>query len=165
MCFSFFLECRCRSALVYDGRLLQRILSRQDSAERSTWLDQSFTLTIDIDYRYHRPMAKPADILPGTLDLLILKTLELGPRHGVAIADRIEQVTRGVFLVGPGSLFPALHRLTEKGWIVGGWTESETKRRVKAYTLTASGRAQLAAEKRNWRNVLVAMNRVLAEET
>jgi transcriptional regulator len=109
-------------------------------------------------------MAKPADILPGTLDLLILRTLELGVMHGVAISDRIEQVTRGVFVVGPGSLFPALHRLTEKGWIKGEWTESETKRRVKAYTLTVSGRAKLAEEKRNWKNVLTAMNRVLAEE-
>jgi transcriptional regulator len=110
-------------------------------------------------------MGKPAEILPGTLDLLILKTLGLRPLHGVAIADRIEQVSRGVFLIGPGSLFPALHRLTENGWIAGEWTESETKRRVKAYRLTASGRAQLAAEKRNWKNVFTAMNRVLAEES
>ena len=109
-------------------------------------------------------MAKPIDILPGTLDLLILRTLELRPLHGVGVADRIEQVTRGVFLIGPGSLFPALHRLTEKGWIQGEWTESETKRRVKAYTLTAAGRTQLAAEKRNWKNVFTAMNRALAEE-
>jgi PadR family transcriptional regulator, regulatory protein PadR len=83
----------------------------------------------------------------------------------VGVADRIEQVTRGVFVVGPGSLFPALHRLTEKGWIAGEWTESETKRRVKAYTLTADGRAQLAQEKRNWRNVFTAINRALAEES
>src|ERR1700730_15462994 len=103
-------------------------------------------LTIDIDSRYHPPMAKPADILQGTLDLLILRTLESGPLHGVGIADRIEQVTRGVFLIGPGSLFPALHRLTEKGWIDGEWTESENKRRVKTYTLTAAGRAQLSVE-------------------
>jgi PadR family transcriptional regulator, regulatory protein PadR len=122
-------------------------------------------LTTDIDCRYHAPMGKPADILPGTLDLLILRTLELGGLHGVAIADRIEQVTRGVFVVGPGSLFPALHRLSEKGWIEGEWTESETKRRVKAYTLTKSGRAQLAEEKRNWKNVFTAMNRALAEES
>lgn len=110
-------------------------------------------------------MAKPADLLPGTLDLLILRTLELGALHGVGVADRIEQVTRGVFVVGPGSLFPALHRLTEKGWIAGEWTESETKRRVKAYTLTAAGRAQLAQEKRNWRNVFTAINRALTEES
>ena len=110
-------------------------------------------------------MARPTDILPGTLDLLILTTLELGPLHGVGIADRIEQVTRGVFVIGPGSLFPALHRLREKGWIAGEWTESETKRRVKVYTLTTSGRAQLVEEKRNWKNVFTAMNRALAEES
>ena len=110
-------------------------------------------------------MAKSTDILPGTLDLLVLRTLELGPSHGVAIADRIEQVTRGVFLIGPGSLFPALHRLNDKGWIDGDWVESETGRRVKAYKLTASGRAQLAQEKRNWKTVITAMNRALAEES
>lgn len=110
-------------------------------------------------------MSKPADILPGTLDLLILRTLELGALHGVAIADRIGQVTRGVFLIGPGSLFPALHRLTDKGWIAGEWQESENKRRVKTYTLTASGRAQLVKEKRNWKTVFTAMNRALSEES
>jgi PadR family transcriptional regulator PadR len=109
-------------------------------------------------------VAKPADLLQGTLDLLILRTLEYGPLHGVGISDRIEQVTRGVFIVGPGSLFPALHRLAEKGWISGEWSESETGRRVKTYTLTAAGRGQLAEEKRNWKKVFTAMNRVLAEE-
>jgi transcriptional regulator len=110
-------------------------------------------------------VSKPSEILPGTLDLLILRTLELRPMHGVAIADRIEQVTRGAFQVGPGSLFPALHRLTENGWIQGEWAESETKRRIKTYTLTASGRAQLAQEKRNWKNFFTAMNRALAGES
>jgi transcriptional regulator len=121
-------------------------------------------LTFDIDYRYADVVAKPAELLQGTLDLLILRTLELGPLHGVGISDRIEQVTRGVFVVGPGSLFPALHRLAEKRWIGGEWTDLENKRRVKTYTLTASGRAQLSEEKRNWNKVLTAMNRVLAEE-
>jgi PadR family transcriptional regulator PadR len=121
-------------------------------------------LTIDIDSRYDRPVAKISDLLPGTLDLLILRTLELAPRHGVAIADRIAQLTGGVVQVGPGSLFPALHRLTEKGWIEGAWTESEAGRRVKSYTLTASGRDQLAEEKRNWNTIFGAMNRALAEE-
>jgi PadR family transcriptional regulator PadR len=83
--------------------------------------------------------------------------------HGVGIADRIEEVTRCVFLIGPGSLFPGLHRLTEKGWIEGEWTESENKRRVKTYALTPSGSAQLSQEKRNWKKVFTAMNRVLAE--
>lgn len=110
-------------------------------------------------------MAKPAELLQGTLDLLILRTLELGPMHGVAISDRLEQVTRGVFVVGPGSLFPALHRLAEKGWIEGAWSDLESKRRVKTYTLTTSGRAQLSEEKRNWKKVFTAMNRVLAEES
>jgi PadR family transcriptional regulator, regulatory protein PadR len=122
-------------------------------------------LTGDIECRYHDLVAKPTDILQGTLDLLILRTLELRPLHGVGIADRIEQVTHGVFVVGPGSLFPALHRLAEKGWIEGEWGELETGRRAKFYTLTASGAAQLAREKKNWRKVNTAVNQVLAEES
>ncbi len=110
-------------------------------------------------------MSKSAEILQGTLDLLVLKTLECGPLHGVGISDRLEQVTRGVFVVGPGSLFPALHRLAEKGWIAGEWSEADGKRRVKTYTLTSSGRAQLVEEKRNWKRIFTAMNQVLAEET
>jgi PadR family transcriptional regulator, regulatory protein PadR len=105
------------------------------------------------------------EVLQGTLDLLILRTLECGPLHGVGIADRIEQVTRGVFLVGPGSLFPALHRLSEKGWIEGDWSESDKGRRVKVYTLTRSGRSQLSEEKRNWKKIFTAMDRILAEES
>ena len=110
-------------------------------------------------------MAETAEILQGTLDLLVLRTLELGPLHGVGIADRIEQVTRGVFVVGPGSLFPALHRLADKGWIGGQWGELETGRRAKFYALTKTGRGQLAKEKRNWQKVATAMGRVLAEES
>ena len=110
-------------------------------------------------------MAKATDLLQGTLDLLILRTLELRPLHGVGIADRIEQVTGGVFVVGPGSLFPALHRLAEKNWITGEWGELENGRRVKFYELTASGRAQLAKEKRNWQKVQTAVNQVLTSET
>jgi transcriptional regulator len=109
-------------------------------------------------------MGKSAELLQGTLDLLILRTLERGPLHGVGIADRVEQVSRGVFVVGPGSLFPALHRLAENGWIAGEWSETEAKRRVKTYTITTSGRARLTEEKRNWKKVFTAMNRVLAEE-
>jgi transcriptional regulator len=109
-------------------------------------------------------MGKPADLLQGTLDLLILRTLELRPLHGVGISDRIGQVTRGVFLVGPGSLFPALHRLEEKGWIAGEWGQLENGRRARFYALTRSGRAQLVKEKRNWQKVHTAVNQVLAEE-
>lgn len=121
-------------------------------------------LTFDIGSRYHKRVAKSTEVLQGTLDLLILRTLECGPMHGVGIADRIGQVTRGVFLIGPGSLFPALHRLTGKGWIEGEWSESETRRRVKIYRLTESGRAQLSVEKRNWKKIFTAVDRVLAEE-
>ena len=110
-------------------------------------------------------MAKPTELLQGTLDLLILRTLDLRPLHGVGVADRIEQVTNGVFVVGPGSLFPALHRLAEKGWIAGEWGESENGRRVKVYALTASGRTQLAKEKKNWLKVHTAMSQVLAEKS
>jgi transcriptional regulator len=109
-------------------------------------------------------MAKSSELLQGTLDLLILRTLELRSLHGVGISDRIEQVTRGVFVVGPGSLFPALHRLAEKGWIEGQWGELEGGRRAKFYALTPEGRTQLAKEKRNWHKVFTAMNQVLADE-
>jgi PadR family transcriptional regulator PadR len=119
--------------------------------------------TVDIGCRYNDHV-KPVELLPGTLDLLILRTLELRPLHGVGIADRIEQVTRGAFVVGPGSLFPALHRLAEKGWIEGEWAELENRRRARFYALTRSGQAQLAREKRIWRKVDTAVNQVLAEE-
>ena len=109
-------------------------------------------------------MAKAIGILQGTLDLLILRTLDLRPLHGVGIADRIEQVTGGAFVVGPGSLFPALHRLAEKGWIEGQWEETEAGRRAKFYSITRAGRAQSLKEQRNWERVLTAMNQVLAQE-
>lgn len=109
-------------------------------------------------------MAKNADLLQGTLSMLILRTLATGPLHGVGIADRIEQITRGVLVVGPGSLFPALHRLAESGWIEGEWGTLESGRRAKFYVLTKSGRAQLATERRDWRKLLTAIDRVLAQE-
>jgi PadR family transcriptional regulator PadR len=121
-------------------------------------------LTFDIESRYNRTVAKTADLLQGTLDLLILRTLELRPLHGVGVADRIEQVTSGVFVVGPGSLFPALHRLAEKGWIEGEWGQLDSGRRAKFYALTPSGRTQLVRERRNWHKVQTAVNQVLAEE-
>jgi transcriptional regulator len=122
-------------------------------------------LTVDIERRYHHLMGnKPAELLQGTLDLLILRTLELQPLHGVGIADRLQQVTRGVFVVGPGSLFPALHRLADRGWIEGEWGELESGRRAKFYAITRAGRKRLAEEKRNWTRVSLAVNQVLAAE-
>lgn len=104
------------------------------------------------------------EILQGTLDLLILRALELAPMHGIGIADRIHQVTRGTLVVKPGSLFPALRRLEQKGWIEGQWALSENNRRARYYTLNRAGRAQLAEEKRNWRRMTSAMNWMLESE-
>lgn len=101
------------------------------------------------------------DLLRGTLDLLILQVLELEPRHGLGISDRIAQVTGGTFQVKPGSLFPALHRLEQKGWLASQWGESESNRKAKFYRLTRTGRAQLNKEKENWRRVTVAVSQVL----
>lgn len=104
---------------------------------------------------------RPTELLKGTLDLLILRTLALAPLHGAAIAERIAQTTRGTFQIKAGSLFPALHRLEQEGWIEGAWNTSADGRRVKTYTLTQSGRKQLAAEKALWGRIAVAMARVL----
>src|SRR5437016_10412570 len=102
-------------------------------------------------------MSESSEILQGTLDLLVLRTLELGPMHGLGISDRIKQITRGVFVVKPGSLFPALHRLAQNGSIEGHWGESENNRKAKYYALTRTGRAQLATEKRNWQKIFGAV--------
>src|SRR5688500_20164103 len=93
-------------------------------------------------------MGKKTDLLRGTLDMMILRTLELRPLHGVAIADRIQQVTDGTFVVQAGSLFPALHRLEQEAWIEAEWTMTEAGRRRKAYALTAAARRQLTGGKR-----------------
>jgi PadR family transcriptional regulator, regulatory protein PadR len=100
-------------------------------------------------------------LLPGTLDLLILRTLALGPLHGIGIADRIAQVTRGVFAVKAGSLFPALHRLEADGWVSGAWGETASGRRARLYTLTTAGRKHLAAEKKSWARASLAIQQVL----
>lgn len=103
----------------------------------------------------------PTELLKGTLDLLILRALDLAPRHGAAIADRIAQTTRGTFQVKAGSLFPALHRLEQEGWIAGEWETSPEGRRVKVYTLTRTGRRQLAVETAQWDRIVAAMARAL----
>ena len=107
------------------------------------------------------PKAKKTDLLRGTLDLLILRTLELRPLHGVAVAERIRQVTQGTFVVQPGSLFPALHRLEQEAWIIGRWTINDQRRRVKSYSMTAAGRRHLVAERRGWNRIVTAVAQVL----
>jgi len=102
-----------------------------------------------------------ATLLQGTLDLLILKALSPGALHGLGVSRRIEQVTGGTFAVQPGSLFPALHRLEEAGWLASEWQPSENNRRAKYYTLTRSGRRQLGEEAAHWNQIALAIARAL----
>lgn len=105
--------------------------------------------------------AKQTNLLQGTLDLLILKALGSAELHGLGISRRIEQITQGTFLVKPGSLFPALHRMEEAGWLSSFWGESENNRRAKFYRLTKAGKAQLEVETQQWRRVALAMTNAL----
>ena len=104
------------------------------------------------------------DVIQGTLDMLILKTLSLEPMHGFGIARRIEQVSRGVFKVNPGSLLTALQRLERSGWIDAEWRQTESSRRAKFYTLTRAGRKQLAVETEDWSRRAAAIARLLKAE-
>ena len=104
---------------------------------------------------------KPTTLLQGTLDLLILKSLLAGEMHGLGISRRILQVTGGTFAVKPGSLFPALHRMEEEGWISAFWGESENNRRAKYYRLTKAGRNQLEVEKKRWGRISWAIAQAL----
>ena len=106
-------------------------------------------------------MGKPKDLVQGTLDLLILKTVGLEPKHGWAIAKRIEQISGDVLKVQQGSLYPALYRLEKEGWITAHWTETETGRQAKFYTLTRAGRAHLKRELATWERLSSAVNLVI----
>jgi PadR family transcriptional regulator PadR len=101
------------------------------------------------------------DLPQGTLDLLILKTLALGPQHGWAISQRVQQISRDVLRIQEGSLYPALHRLERRGWLKARWGASENNRRAKYYELTAAGRKQLETEKSAWRKLTVAVAQIL----
>jgi PadR family transcriptional regulator PadR len=106
-------------------------------------------------------MGKPSDLVQGILDLLILKTVALEPKHGWAVAKRTQQISREVLQVQQGSLYPALHRLEQKAWIRARWAETETGRRAKFYSLTAAGRVQLEKEAANWDRLSSAINLVV----
>jgi PadR family transcriptional regulator PadR len=110
-------------------------------------------------------MAKrQAELMKGTLDLLVLKTLELEPRHGVGVADRIQQISGNTFIVKPGSLFPALHRLEQEGFTKGEWGETLEGRRAKYYRITPAGLRQLATEKKNWTRIVLAIGLILESD-
>jgi PadR family transcriptional regulator, regulatory protein PadR len=100
-------------------------------------------------------------LLQGTLDMMILKSLATGEMHGLGISRRIEQITHGTFQVKPGSLFPALHRMEEQGWLVSSWGESENNRRAKYYRLTKAGHRQLEHETARWGKISLAISRAL----
>jgi PadR family transcriptional regulator, regulatory protein PadR len=102
-----------------------------------------------------------ANLLQGTLGLVILKALGPAELHGLGVSRRIEQITRGTFLVKPGSLFPALHRMEEAGWLDSFWGDSENNRRAKFYRLTKAGRAQLEVETKQWQTIALAMANAL----
>ena len=104
------------------------------------------------------------NLLQGTLDMMILKSLSTGEMHGLGISRRIEQITRGTFQVKPGSLFPALHRMEEEGWLASSWGESENNRRAKDYRLTKTGRRQLDTETERWGKISLAIARALEAE-
>jgi len=108
-----------------------------------------------------RPNGADGDLLGGTLDMLVLRTLKLGPAHGFAIAQSIGRRSDDVLLVEEGSLYPALHRLEEKGWISAAWGTTENNRRARFYSLTARGRQQLAAESSRWAQLVAAVGRVM----
>jgi PadR family transcriptional regulator, regulatory protein PadR len=101
--------------------------------------------------------SQPTNLLQGTLDLLILKALTLGDLHGLGVSRRIEQITKGTFDVKPGSLFPALHRMEDAGWLLSSWGSSENNRRAKYYRLTAKGRRQLNTEIGEWKRIALAI--------
>ena len=98
-----------------------------------------------------------SDLLQGTLDMLVLKALSLQPLHGLGVSNRINQITNGTFDVKPGSLFPALHRMEEAGWLKSEWGESENNRRAKFYSLTRAGRRQLETETEDWERIAAAI--------
>jgi len=106
-------------------------------------------------------MSKPTDLVQGTLDLLILKILALEPMHGWAISQRLKQLSADVLQVSDGSLYPALHKLEQEGWITAEWRPSENNRRAKFYALTRPGRRQLAVESGNWRRLSMAITQVV----
>ncbi len=108
-------------------------------------------------------MAKSADLVQGTLDLLILKTVSLEPKHGWAIAKRIQQVSQEILQVQQGSLYPALHRLEQQGWIKAHWAKTGTGRKAKFYSLTKAGRVQMDKEMASWQRLSSGINLVVGE--
>jgi PadR family transcriptional regulator PadR len=107
------------------------------------------------------PQDRGRDVVQGTLDMLVLKALSLAPMHGWGITNRIQQISKGVLTVNPGSLYPALERLQDRGWITAAWETTESGRKAKYYTLSAAGRRRLGTETESWRRLAAAIEAVL----
>lgn len=110
-------------------------------------------------------MPKDSDLIQGTLDMLVLKALQLEPMHGWGITERIQQWSQNVLAINQGSLYPSLYRLQRQGWITSEWQVTENNRRARFYALTKAGRKQLAEERRNWERLSQAVNQVLETTT
>jgi PadR family transcriptional regulator, regulatory protein PadR len=151
---------RWRSALTFKDTL-SVIKMGEDGLLVLTFDTRSEYSRLNIDNRYKTKTMSRIELLQGTLDMLILNALKLEDNHGLGISRRIHQITRGTFDVRPGSLYTALHRLEEKGWLVSRWNDSENNRRAKYYQLTATGKRQLAAETENWERISLAITRAL----
>lgn len=115
------------------------------------------------DIGYHIKVSKPTDLVQGTLDLLILKVLALQPMHGWAVGERIKQMSSEVLHVGPGSLYPALHKLEEASWVEAEWTVNDAGRRVKFYSITREGRKRLQQEAKDWKRLSGAISSIVFE--
>ncbi len=124
-------------------------------------IDRSVGTFLSTIYRSRAMAERQSELLQGTLDMLILRTLALEPMHGWGISDRIRQMSQDVFQVNQGSLYPALQRLKRKGFVKSTWQTTENNRRARYYALTAAGRRQLAAELRDWERSSAAVNRIL----
>lgn len=125
--------------------------------------DAWLRLLMVTDIGYHIPVSRPTDLIQGTLDLLVLKILALEPMHGWAIGERIKQMSKDILQVGPGSLYPALHKLEQAGWIEAEWNVNEAQRRVKFYSITKEGRKRLTQETGDWRRLSGAISAIVFE--
>src|SRR5579862_368957 len=140
-------------------RSTHRQILNSDASRYSSRLHKRQTagmLLSDID-----KTMKPNDLVQGTLSLLILRILALEPTHGWALSQRLKQLSKDVLQVGPGSLYPALHKLEQQGWITAEWLLSDTKRRVKFYSLTKAGRKQLASQASDWKRLSAAISEIV----
>ncbi len=138
-------------------------VSRDHVSHRAALFAMSFILIMVIDIGYHMAMSRPTDLIQGTLDLLVLKILALEPMHGWAIGERIKQMSNDILQVGPGSLYPALHKLEQSGWIEAEWSVNEAHRRVKFYSITKEGRKRLQQEAGDWKRLSGAISSIVFE--